>query len=251
MTTERCLVIPTGEHESIDKSCTSLFADSYRETQNPSPNKTVGKQRQTALQKLRFMSASNRSSTSGTQCVMVTLNANTTRVDLQEDIQRAALSVRLRLNQDLFTLFLFWFVVRHLLLNYLETTIYYHVYFLSTFVTNDVKRMTQQLCDSNLMNSVSQTVDAKRKTNPAVFAVLMCHWVIFMGMMICDKMQRYGKNAGVASQLHSNISNAKFKGIIAGTCSVRAHSWLVVTILRKGFCNETELILSNAELRSG
>lgn len=62
-------------------------------------------------------SASNRSSTSGTQCVMTTLNANTTRVDLQEDIQRAALSVTLRLNHDLFTLFLFGFVVRHLLLN--------------------------------------------------------------------------------------------------------------------------------------
>lgn len=39
-TAERC-VIPTGEHVSIDKSCTSLYADSYRE--NPSPNKIVGK----------------------------------------------------------------------------------------------------------------------------------------------------------------------------------------------------------------
>lgn len=111
--------------------------------------------------------------------------------------------------------------------------------------------MIQQFCDSNLMNSVLWTVDAERKTNPAVFAVIMCHWVIFMAVMICDKIQRYGKNADVASQLHSNISNGKFEGIIAGTCSLRAHSGFVVTILRKGFCNETELILSNGELGSG
>lgn len=53
-----------------------------------------------------------------------------------------------------------------------------------------VKRMIQQLCDSNLTNYVLWTVAAKTKTNPAVFAVLMCHWVISMAVMICDTARR-------------------------------------------------------------
>lgn len=68
--------------------------------------------------------------------------------------------------------------------------LYYHVFFLSTFVTNDVKRMIRQPCDSNLINYVIWTVDAKHKTNPTIFAVLMYHWVIFMAVMISDKIQR-------------------------------------------------------------